>query len=258
MPRPSQPEVTDQHSRMLTWRVSAGRARLRAKALQVLHGDQSPRKTQRLSSYQKKFITFALALHTPADPLFPLFPVSLTTLMEFATWCSENGVNGWDSISNYVGAVVTWHIRLCNMPDPRSASPLSKRDWDDFVRHFPVVIGNPPSKVKLRIQPAHLVAIHRDLQADDWWQARDWCAYSLCLWYTTCRIGHVAPDAADAPTLDHALRWNRIQFEPSLHDPLRVLLFFPSTKTRPVKANRPWFTAVDALPQPEFCFVRWL
>eukprot|EP01052_Picozoa_sp_SAG31_P067266 SAG31_NODE_26056_length_449_cov_1.028571_1_plen_136_part_10 len=89
----------------------------------------------------------------------------------------------------------------------------------------------------------------------------NWIAYAaadsgaITLWYTSCRIGHVAPDAADEDTLHHALRWDRIKFQPSLRDPTRVAFYFPSTKTRPHRANRPWFTAVGRAHNSQFCLV---
>ena len=119
--------------------------------LSVLDGGGAPRRLQRLSSYRKKFVVFAVELHCAAFPTIPLFPLSLELLMEFCVWASRNGVNGFDSISNYVGDVVTWAMQTCDQPDPRSATPLAARTWATFVSNFPKVVGAPPSKVKLRL-----------------------------------------------------------------------------------------------------------
>jgi hypothetical protein len=74
------------------------------------------------------------------------------------------------------------------------------------LRHeLPTVIGGAPSKVKLRLHMKHLEAIFLDMNDDSWFARRDRAAY-LTLWYTSCRIGRVAPDAADSLTLGHALR----------------------------------------------------
>ena len=221
--------------------------------LSVLDGGGAPRRLQRLSSYQKKFVVFAVELHCAAFPTIPLFPLSLELLMEFCVWASRNGVNGFDSISNYVGDVVTWAMQTCDQPDPRSATPLAARTWATFVSNFPKVVGAPPSKVKLRLQAGHLESMFLDM-TDAWSDRRDRAAY-LTLWYSACRIGHVAPDAADPQTLGHALRWDGLKFEPSLEAPERVLLYFPSTKTRPLLANRPWWTAVGRVDDESVCLV---
>jgi hypothetical protein len=222
--------------------------------LSVLDGGGAPRRLQRLSSYRKKFVVFAVELHCAAFPTIPLFPLSLELLMEFCVWASRNGVNGFDSISNYVGDVVTWAMQTCDQPDPRSATPLAARTWATFVSNFPKVVGAPPSKVKLRLQAGHLESMFLDMTDASWSDRRDRAAY-LTLWYSACRIGHVAPDAADPQTLGHALRWDGLKFEPSLEAPERVLLYFPSTKTRPLLANRPWWTAVGRVDDESVCLV---
>ena len=139
----------------------------------MLGGGNAPRRLQRLSSYQKKFVVFAIETHCDEYPTIPLFPVGITTLMEFATWCAANGINGWDSIRGYVGAAVGWSIDLTDQPDPRSATPQNARTWLRFVHNFPSVVGGPPPKIKLRIQPGHLEAIHLDMTEASWIDRRD-------------------------------------------------------------------------------------
>jgi len=185
------------------------------------------------------------------------FPVTTAVLMEFATWCSDNGINGWDSISTYVGAVVAWGIETSNQLDPRHATPQDERAWKKFVGNFPKVIGGPPPKVKLRLQPGHLEAIFLDFAPDSWLDRQDQTVY-LLLWYASCRIGHVAPDSATVAALHHALRWCRLRFVPDLLNPVFVYLYFPSTKTRPMRANRPWFTSVGRVSNGNFCLVSQL
>ena len=235
------------------------RAAISELALSVLQGGRAPKRLRRLSSYCKKYVMFAIAMDCAARPTIPLFPVHVATLMEFAVWCSRNGVNGWASISNYVGAVVRWGISLCDQLDPRTATPQAEVAWDRFVTNFPTVIGGAPSKVKLRLQVGHLEAIFLDMSDDSWFDRRDRAAY-LTLWYTSCRIGHVAPDAADSLTLGHALRWDRIRFDPvgDIFAATRVNLYFPSTKTRPMAANRPWWTAVGRVDNEAVCLVAQL
>jgi len=223
----------------------------------VLDGGGAPKRLRKLNSFQKKFVIFAVEMDCPEFPIIPLFPVPLATLMEFAVWCSENNINGWDSIRSYVGAVVAWGMATSNQPDPRTATPHDERTWSKFVTNFPKVIGGPPPKVKLRLQPGHIESMFLDFVDGSWFDRRDRAVY-LTLWYTSCRAGHVAPDAGDEHTLQHALRWDRIRFDPSLDNPLTVFLFFPSTKTRPMMANRPWFTAVGRVDNPDFCLVTQL
>ena len=223
----------------------------------MLDGGSNPRQQQRLSSHQKKFVTFAIEMDSPFFSLIPLFPVTTAVLMEFATWCSDNGINGWDSISTYVGAVVAWGIETSNQLDPRHATPQDERAWKKFVRNFPKVIGGPPPKVKLRLQPGHLEAIFLDFVPGSWLDRQDRTVY-LLLWYASCRIGHVAPDSSTVAALHHALRWCRLRFVPDLINPVFVYLYFPSTKTRPMMANRPWFTSVGRVSNDSFCLVSQL
>ena len=73
-------------------------------------------------------------------------------------------------------------------------------------------------KVKLRLQPGHIESMFLDFVDGSWFDRRDRAVY-LTLWYTSCRAGHVAPDAGDAHALQHALRWDRLRFDPSLDNP---------------------------------------
>ena len=196
-------------------------------------------------------------MNCAARPTIPLFPVSVATLMEFAVWASQNGITSWDSIANYVGDVVTWAVETTNQLDPRSATPQDAKLWGKFVRNFPAVVGGNPSAAKLRLQPGHVAAMILDMVDSSWIDRRDHAAY-LVLWYSSCRIGHVAPAAATVEALGHTLRWSSLRFVPSVLDADHVFIFFPSTKTRPMAANRPWYTAIGAVTDPDLCAVTQL
>lgn len=196
---------------------------------------------------------FALELHCDAVPLIPLFPLKLSSLMTFAAWASVNGINGWDSVACYIGDVVAWAASY-DSPDPRVAGTLNEQIWSTFVRNYPKIVGGKAPDVKLRLQVGHLECMFLDMNVDSWFDRRDRCAY-LLLWYTACRIGHVAPAAPHAETLSHVLHWSNLKFVPSLLEPDFVFFYFPSTKTRPLKSNRPWFTAVGRVADPSVCLV---
>ena len=193
-------------------------------------------KAIKLSSYQVKFLTFVAAEHTTEQPLLPLFPVSLDTLIMFMTWAKDNGINGgFDSISSYVSAVVEWGIAHNGQADPRKESWKAVSDWAKFKSGF---IENVPAvrKSKLRIQPALFQAMMTDLDIDTWRDMRDGAQYCLDF-YSSVRVGHTSAKSRKAPK--HLLRYKDVMFLPSIDNPIEVHVFLRSTKSRKEAEGKP-------------------
>jgi len=195
----------------------------------------------KISSYRAKFLAFVASEHCDQMPLLPIFPVSLDTLMVFATWCSENGVKGgMDSISNYVGEVAQWGVKFSDQADPRFESAKAIADWRTFSNNFRLMI-KAERKLKLRIQPAMFQAIMQGININDWRDMRDGTQYCIC-YYTAARIGHTVVEASARPK--HLLRFKDLLFEPSVANPKRVFILLRSTKTRKKNESRPTWHAV--------------
>jgi len=217
----------------------------------------------KLSSYRAKFLAFIAAEHCVELPLLPMFPVSLDTIMIFAAWCSENGINGgMDSISNYVGEVIQWGIQVCGQEDPRDESAKAIADWRKFDRNFRFLVKTV-RKLKLRIQPAMFQAIMSMIDINDWRDMRDGAQYALNF-YSAARIGHTAAASATKPK--HLLRFKDIVFDPSIEKPVRAFVFLRSTKTRFENEGKPTWQSVGAVHAPNgdrrlcpvFMLQRWV
>ena len=218
--------------------------------------------TAKISSYRAKFLAFVASEHSKQMPLIPIFPISLDTLMVFATWCSENGIKGgMDSISNYVGEVAQWAVKYADQADPRFESAKAIIDWRTFCNNFRLMVKTE-RKLKLRIQPAMFQAIMQGININDWRDMRDGAQYCIC-YYTAARIGHTAVESTNKPK--HLLRFKDLLFEPSLANPDRVFILLRSTKTRKENESRPTWHAVgkvrakngDKRLCPVFMLQRW-
>ena len=202
----------------------------------------------KVSSYRAKFLAFVAAEHCAELPLLPIFPVSLDTIMIFASWCSENGIKGgMDSISNYVGEVIQWGIQFCGQEDPRTESSKARADWRKFDRNFRFLVKTV-RKLKLRIQPAMFQAIMSMIDVEDWRDMRDGAQYALNF-YSAARIGHTAAASATKPK--HLLRFKDIVFDPSIEKPERVFVYLRSTKTRFENEGKPTWQSVGAVHTPD-------
>jgi len=216
----------------------------------------------KISSYRVKFLKFVAAEHCDAMPLLPIFPITLDTIMVFAVWCSENGLNGgMDCISNYIGEVVQWAIQYSGQSDPRSDSDKATTDWRKFEGNFREIVQTK-RKLKLRIQPAMYQAIMSMIDENDWRDMRDGAMYSICF-YTSARIGHTAAACATRPK--HLLRFKDLVFDPSFDNPERIFIFLRSTKTRKEKEDKPTWQCIgkagkdlDRRLCPVYMLHRWV
>ena len=201
----------------------------------------------KISSYRAKFMSFIAAEHCSQMPLLPMFPVSLDTIMVFAAWCSENGINGgMDSIKNYIGEVVRWGIQVTDQRDPRANGSKARADWRVYERNFRFMVKTT-RKLKLRIQPAMFQAIMSMIDVNDWRDMRDGAQYAINM-YSAARIGHTA--AASSAKPKHLLRFKDLVFDPSIEKPERVFIYLRSTKTRFEAEGKPTWQSVGAVHPP--------
>ena len=214
----------------------------------------------KLSSYQVKFLAFVAAEHSKQQPLLPLFPVSLDTIFMFMTWAKDNNIKGgYDSISNYVDAVIQWGIAHNGQADPRKETWKAIRDWRKFVSNFKEKV-QAIKKTKLRIQPALFQAMMMDIDINEWRDMRDGAQYCLNF-YSGVRVGHTSAKSRKAPK--HLLRYQDVMFVPSIENPVEVHVYLRSTKTRKEAECRPaWHQLgnVEGNDQrlcPVFMMQRW-
>jgi len=216
----------------------------------------------KLSSYQVKFLTFVASEHDEnLNPLLPLFPVSLDTIFMFMTWAKSNGLDGgYDSIKNYVDAIIAWGIAHNGQADPRKATWQAALHWKQFVRNFKTLV-KANRKLKLRIQPALFQAMMLDIDINDWRDMRDGAQYNACF-YSSVRIGHVSAKSRKEPK--HLLRYEDILFTPSIGKPEQVHLYLRSTKSRKEAEEKPGWHALgrthtqDNRLCPVFMMQRWV
>ena len=207
-----------------------------------------------------KFLAFVAAEHTDEQPLIPLFPVTLDTLIMFMTWAKDNGVGGgYDSISNYVGAIVEWGIAHNGQCDPRKESWKAISDWAKFKTGFKEQVP-AKRKLKLRIQPALFQAMMSDLDIDTWRDMRDGAQYCLNF-YSAVRVGHTS--AKSRTVAKHLLRYKDVQFVPSIENPIEIHVFLRSTKSRKEAEGKPGWHQLgragteDPRLCPVFMMKRW-
>jgi len=215
----------------------------------------------KLSSHQVKFLTFVAQEHNASNPLLPLFPVSLDTIMMFMVWAKDNGIGGgYDSIKNYVDAVIAWGTAHNGQADPRKATWQAALHWKKFVRNFKEKV-KAKRKHKMRIQPALFQAMMLDIDIDDWRDMRDAAQYNACF-YSAVRIGHTSAKSRNKPK--HLLRYQDILFTPSIESPEQVHIYLRSTKSRKEAEDKPGWHALGRVDVgdnrlcPVFMLQRWV
>lgn len=225
-------------------------------ALLDIFGVQTGVEYADLSSYLRKFVTFAVSETTDDFPLLPLYPVRLFTLITYAWWLQFKGVaGGFNSIRNYLTAV-TEANSAAGHPHPAEAEPWTWRKFRANVPKHLLLVA--PSKKKLRLHASHLQAITMDADFSNAADISDLSSYATA-WYSAIRVGHISPKSRAAEHIQHLLRWEHIAFLPSLENPQRVFMRIVSTKTRAAKKVDPWWTAFDRNDVfPDFCGVRLL
>jgi hypothetical protein len=225
-------------------------------ALLDIFGFQTGIEYEDLSSYLKKYVTFAVSQHTDEFPLLPLYPVRLFSLITYAWWLQFKGVaGGFNSIRNYLTAV-TEANSAAGHPHPAEAEPWTWRKFRSNVPKHLLVVAAP--KKKWRLHASHLQAIALDADFSSAEDISDLSSYAVA-WFSAIRVGHFAPKSKSALHTQHLLRWHHIAFLPSIQDPQRVFIKIDSTKTRNAKKVDPWWTAYDRNDVfPQFCGVRLL
>ena len=223
---------TDQHDQLAKWLFKTG--------LQGKDGSKA-----KYSSYENKYIRFCLSEHSVDAPKLPMFDhFNLINLMLFAIWCPSNGVEGgWDSVGNYIGAVVKFAARHGDVADPRAASGRAAWWWDEFVARFQENVF-AVRKLKLRMQPAHHQAMAMDFDMAREEDVRDAALYSFLMFFAV-RVGHASPKSSK--DLKHCLRFKDVMFLPNLAEAETVFILMSSTKTRKIAEGKPTWQAVSKL-----------
>jgi hypothetical protein len=203
---------------------------------------------RRLSTHVIKYVRFALSEHEVGAPKLPLLRHFTTqNLMLFVLWAARSGINGgWDSLSSYITAIVKYMAGF-NAPDPRTVTDEAAFVWASFRKQCKLSITTV-RKLKLKLQPAHVEAMLRDMRKDSWVDRQDNALY-LWLLFAGIRVGHCVPKSPKDPK--HMFRFENYYFLPTFGNPHTLFVYVPSTKTRGVNAGKPWWQAVGrAKPTP--------
>ena len=215
--------------------------------------DGKPLAYDELDYARKKYVQFCLAEHNEDLPLLPVFPMRLASLLRFAWWCQDHGVEGgMSSIRNYTSAAATWS-QLAGFGDPRQTEEWV---WKRFTKEAPkyVRVFNG-SQAKLPMQPEYLrqIVLHTPFDLGNSDDVRELLAYSIMI-FTGIRVGHLLPKDTSKKAKRHLIDWNNVKFEPDFANATVVVFMLDSTKVRSVAKKDPWWTAVGKCEEvPMLC-----
>ena len=203
-----------------------------------------------LTGYRKKFIVFVFSEHTQKNPLFPIFPITLSTLLRFGWWCQYHGIEGGiESIRMYIGAVCEWQQSL-GYPDPRKEEAwVYQKFRRDVHKHLEVC---NESKAKLKLTHELFQAVMKLLDVEDPQQLRNAVSYVI-LGYTAIRRGHLIPKGKGPLQSKHLVRWEHIKFIPNTTNPEIVIIMLESGKTRDAAKKDVFWTAIKACKDKTIC-----
>lgn len=204
----------------------------------MIDGDDDPA-ANTSNSLRRKLWRFVCDQHAELD-LLPVFPLTLKQLMCYALWLSDNGVNGYPSVSSYIGSAMGFQLER-GFEDVRKDTPMAAAAWARFVHRFKTLVP-PKSKrpPKLALSPSLLECLGLQAIMDQsYLKWRDQTCYVL-LFFGAMRVGHVAPADGRAR---HALRWADVQLSNGI-----VKVFLRSTKTRAPGVTDGFWQAIAARP----------
>jgi integrase len=207
-----------------------------------LMADQlDPERSVSISSLRVKFLRFMFDQLQHGTDLFPCFPVKLATIMAYALWMNEHGINGFSSIAVYISALISWS-RERGFENPTDLSAQHVAAWDKFKRRFKTdVTVHARREKKLRIQAGMLEALALLTDLNDYQSVMFQTAFVL-LYFGGMRVGHVA--AKRATLARHCVTWGDV-----IADANGVFLWLHGTKTRPINADDGVWQTVAARPQ---------
>jgi len=198
----------------------------------------------RNSSLRTKLLRWACDTDCPLRPSFPIFPISVDKLCEYALWLNDNGVNGWASVKNYIAAAMAWQKER-SLNDSRYASTQAEAFYDHFRSRFKSDVPvKRKREAKLAITTGLMEAMALLTNPNDKTAVGEMASY-VVLYFASIRIGHVAPQSRNKQ--QHVLLWRNIIIS---EDEVFIYLF--STKTLPSAANDGWWTTIAARPLGHF------
>jgi hypothetical protein len=231
----------------LTAQITRGRRAVTAlerRVLDLVLDRNAPERSASNAGLRGKFVMFCVQEDRPARRTIPLFPVSLSKLLSYGLWLSDNGVNGWSSVKNYLAACVGWAAeRSCS--DCRDTTPVHAQLYARFRQRFQADVPvKRRRKSKMDMRPELMEAMA--LQTTDSDVSIGQMSCYLVLYLSSIRVGHVAPASLDRSK--HVLTWGDV-----ILTEFDVFLYLRSTKTRRVSSDDGWWTVLAARPHGHFC-----
>ena len=215
-----------------------------SKALTIFQGTLVPRRAERITCLRNKFARFILStrsIHGPG-PMFPAFPLSLDTCMEYFTWLYDHNVQNTNSASVYVHAACAW-CKERGYPDPIAESSSTEASYATFKDNFGKIMPCIKRRIaKTPIQPPMMAALATLYDPSSFSTIVSLAAYCV-LWYAAVRCSHIAPKKAT--DLAHVITWGSVLFLPSVRTPHQVFIRFASSKTRPEAKNSGFWAVLD-------------
>ena len=210
----------------------------------IFDGQLVPRRAEKTTCLRNKFTRFILStrsLHGP-PPLFPAFPLTMDTCMEYFTWLYHHNVTNPSSAAVYVHAAVTWAKQLGH-PNPLHGTPAAEANYSIFKDNFTKIMPVIRKRVaKTPIQPHMMAALATLYDPSSFSTIVSLSAYCV-LWYAAVRCSHVAPKKST--DLAHVIKWGDVLFLPSTSTPHQIFIRFGSSKTRPEAKDSPFWAVLD-------------
>ena len=206
----------------------------------------APARSANATTLRAKYVKFCILTDCIERRTFPLFPVPIHKLLAYAMWLSDNGINGWPSVRNYVGACISWSVEL-SFDDCREETPLHELLYSRFRRRFQADVPVKRRRAaKLDMRPEMLEAMAMLTVFTNEVSVKEMTAY-IVLYLSSIRVGHVSPSRIDRSK--HVLTWGDVILATDGDD---VFLFLHSTKTLRATAAIGWWTVLAARPHGHF------
>ena len=201
----------------------------------------APERSSTAVTLRSKYVKFCTDTDCAARRTFPLFPATIGKVLAYAIWLSDNNVNGWPSVRNYIAAMLSWSAEL-SFVDCRTATPLHEALYARFRRRFQSDVPiQKRRKSKLDMRPELLEAMALQTVFTCVISIKEMTAY-VVLFFSSIRVGHVSPSRLDRSK--HVLTWGDVILTED-----DVFLFLHSTKTLRASAAQGWWTVLGARPQ---------
>ena len=204
----------------------------------------APERILQSCSFRGKFVKFCIDEDVAARRTFPLFPCDINKLLSYGLWLSDNGINGYDSVRQYLGACCSWGAEL-GFSDARDETPVHAALFAKWRSRFKSdVPSKKRTRPKLDMRPELMEAMAVLSAPHDRSDVGTMEAYTF-LYFSSIRVGHVAP--AKRTRAAHCLLWGNVIITRD-----SVFVFLYSTKTLATASDRGWWTVLAARPLGHF------